>query len=75
MHFGPTQLILILVIVVLLFGTKKLGNVGSDLGEALKNFKRAMKDEENQPAAAPPPQVKQAEGRVIDSEAHEKDKV
>ena len=44
MHFGPTQLILILVIVVLLFGTKKLRNIGGDLGEAFKNFKKAVKD-------------------------------
>ena len=44
MHFGPTQLILILVIVVLLFGTKKLRNIGGDLGNAIKGFKKAMND-------------------------------
>lgn len=41
---GVGSLILILVIVVLLFGTKKLRNVGSDIGGALKNFRKAMKD-------------------------------
>lgn len=40
-----TQLLIILVIVILVFGTKKLKNIGSDLGGALKGFKNAMKDE------------------------------
>ncbi|MGB4247452.1 MAG: Sec-independent protein translocase subunit TatA [Pseudohongiellaceae bacterium] len=43
---GIWQLIIILVIVVMLFGTKKLRNLGSDLGGALKGFKTAMKDED-----------------------------
>lgn len=43
---GIWQLIIILVIVVMLFGTKKLRNLGSDLGGALKGFKNAMKDDE-----------------------------
>jgi sec-independent protein translocase protein TatA len=42
-----TQLLIILVIVVLVFGTKKLKNIGSDLGGALKGFKSAMKDDES----------------------------
>jgi sec-independent protein translocase protein TatA len=42
---GIWQLIIILVIVVMLFGTKKLRTLGSDLGGALKGFKTAMKDE------------------------------
>lgn len=41
---GPLQLLVILVIVILLFGTKRLKNIGGDLGGALKGFKRAMKD-------------------------------
>lgn len=40
------QLLIILVIVVLIFGTKKLKNMGGDIGGAVKNFKSAMKDEE-----------------------------
>lgn len=43
---GIWQLVIILVIVVMLFGTKKLRNIGSDLGGALKGFKSAMKDED-----------------------------
>ena len=44
MSFGITELIIVLVIVILLFGTKKLRNLGSDLGGALKSFRGAMKD-------------------------------
>jgi sec-independent protein translocase protein TatA len=40
------QIGIVLLIVVLLFGTKKLRNVGSDLGGALKGFKKAMSDDE-----------------------------
>jgi len=39
------QLLIIAVIVVLLFGTKKLRNLGSDLGSAVKGFKNAVTDE------------------------------
>ena len=39
------QLVIIAVIVVLLFGTKKLGSIGSDLGASIKGFKKAMSDE------------------------------
>ena len=42
------QLLIILVIVVLIFGTKKLKNIGSDLGGAVKGFKDSMKDGEEE---------------------------
>ncbi|PCI16305.1 MAG: twin-arginine translocase subunit TatA [Piscirickettsiaceae bacterium] len=41
---GIWQLIIILVIVLLLFGTKRLKNLGGDLGSAIKGFKGAMKE-------------------------------
>ncbi len=44
MHFSVMQLALILGIIVLLFGTKKLRNVGSDVGGAIRNFRSAMKE-------------------------------
>ncbi len=44
---GIWQLVIILVIVLLLFGTKRLKNLGGDLGGAIKGFKGAMKDGEN----------------------------
>ena len=45
---GIWQLLIILLIVVMLFGTKKLRSLGSDLGGALKGFKNAMKDDESE---------------------------
>ncbi|KZY39841.1 preprotein translocase subunit TatA [Alcanivorax sp. HI0083] len=42
------QLLILLAIVVLLFGTKKLRNMGGDLGGAVKGFKNAMKDGEDE---------------------------
>ncbi len=54
MGFGGISiwsLLLILAIVVLLFGTKKLRNVGSDLGGAIRSFKKAVKDEEANPSS------------------------
>ena len=46
MGISPTQLLIILVIVALIFGTKKLRNIGGDLGGGVKGFKKAVKDEE-----------------------------
>ncbi len=40
------QLLIILAIVVLIFGTKRLKNIGGDVGGAIKNFKQAVKEEE-----------------------------
>lgn len=42
------QLLIVLAIVVLLFGTKKLRNIGNDLGGAVKGFKDSMRDGENE---------------------------
>lgn len=44
-NIGIWQLLIIVVIVVLLFGTKKLRNLGTDLGSAVKGFKKAVTDE------------------------------
>ncbi|MBT0730477.1 twin-arginine translocase TatA/TatE family subunit [Rosenbergiella nectarea] len=41
-----TKLLIIAVIVILFFGTKKLRNLGSDLGSSIKGFKKAMSDDE-----------------------------
>lgn len=42
------QLLIIVVIVVLLFGTKKLGSIGSDLGASIKGFKKAISDDDKE---------------------------
>lgn len=58
MGLSTTHLIIFLVIVVVVFGTKKLRNIGSDLGGAVKGFKDGMKSETEktaEPAATPAP--------------------
>lgn len=47
--------IVVLVIVILIFGTKKLPNLGSDLGRAIRGFKKGMSDDEQQKLEADPP--------------------
>ncbi len=46
MVFSIPQLLIVLLITALLFGTKKIRGIGSDLGSALKGFKQAMREEE-----------------------------
>lgn len=46
MGISVTQLVIILVVVALIFGTKKLRNIGGDLGGAIKGFKKSMQDDE-----------------------------
>ena len=43
---GPFELIIILIIVLLIFGGKRLKNIGSELGGAIKGFKSSMKESE-----------------------------
>jgi len=65
------QLLIILAIVLVLFGAKRLRNVGSDLGGAIKGFKHAMREgEEEQDKQS----IENREGRVIDGEATRQDK-
>ena len=47
---GPTELILIALILVLIFGASKLGDIGGALGKSVREFKRAQKDEEAEAA-------------------------
>ena len=71
------QLLIILVIVLLLFGTKKLRSIGSDLGGAVKGFRNAM-DKEDSTGPADKGKIENSEGkRVIEGEvtSDEKDKV
>ena len=64
------QLLIILAIVLLLFGAKRLRNVGSDLGSAVKGFKNAMNEEENK--KEDPSRLKKDEGDVIEGEVTSK---
>ena len=74
--FSIWHWLIVLVIVMLVFGTKKLRNVGSDLGGAVKGFKDGMKDataEKNAEAAVEQP-TQQVSGQTIDVEVKEKTK-
>ena len=72
MGIGITELLVVLAIVVLLFGTKKLRNMGGDLGSAIKSFKSAVKEggtgaaqaEEEAPKAI----VDEPTGRIIEGQ-------
>ncbi len=78
MGFSVWQLLIVLLIVVLLFGTKKLKNIGGDLGGALKNFKDAVKDEkggENNADAQPEAVEKQDAEFTETSDAKEESPV
>jgi sec-independent protein translocase protein TatA len=58
------QLALILAIIVLLFGTKKLGNVGSDVGSAIRNFRSSLKEGQEESSNETHPEWKHIEGEV-----------
>jgi sec-independent protein translocase protein TatA len=78
MGLSTTHLIIFLVIIVLVFGTKKLKNLGSDLGSAVKGFKDGVKDGDKAAetaAAAPAAQVvaeKRLDSQTIDVEVKTK---
>ena len=63
--------LIVLVIVMLVFGTKKLRNVGSDIGGAVKGFRDGLREaSDDKPAADAPPQA--APGQIIEGENKEK---
>jgi sec-independent protein translocase protein TatA len=66
-----TELLIILAIVLLLFGTKRLRNLGGDLGGAIKGFRKAMKEDEGKAADASPEVL---EGQSQASAASEQEK-
>jgi sec-independent protein translocase protein TatA len=74
--FSIWHWLIVLLIVVLVFGTKKLKNIGQDLGGAVKGFKDGMRDGSSS-ADTPPPQVtanptKAADPNTVDVEAKNK---
>lgn len=62
--FSIWHWLIVLVVVMLIFGTKKLGNIGSDLGKAVKGFKDGVKGEEEKSA--------QSDKATIDVDVKEK---
>jgi sec-independent protein translocase protein TatA len=53
--FSPKHLVIILLVVLIVFGTKKLRTIGSDLGQAVRGFKESMKEGERESETPPPP--------------------
>ena len=53
--FSPKHLLIILLVVLVVFGTKKLRTIGSDLGQAVRGFKDSMKEGEREADHPPPP--------------------
>ncbi|CAN7509967.1 Sec-independent protein translocase protein TatA [compost metagenome] len=70
--FSIWHWLIVLVIVMLVFGTKKLRNIGQDLGGAVKGFKDGMKEGENKAAADPAQSKELRDSTTIDVEAKEK---
>ena len=66
--FSIWHWLIVLVVVLLVFGTKKLKNIGSDLGGAVKGFKEAMKDEQGKTAATELPKQGEASGTTIEGD-------
>ena len=67
--FSIWHWLIVLLIVVLVFGTKKLRNIGSDVGGAVKNFKDAMKDD-----AVSPKLDEDSTGQTVEGEVTQKTK-
>jgi len=72
--FSIWHWLIVLLVVVLIFGTKKLRNLGTDLGGAVRGFREGMKAEEDR-ADAQKPEIPPSAGRTIDAEVKDKTRV
>ncbi|MDP4547440.1 MULTISPECIES: Sec-independent protein translocase subunit TatA [unclassified Marinobacter] len=68
------QLLIVLGIVILLFGTKKLRNIGTDLGGAIRGFKKSMNDEDEKKDESDTLESQKAEQAQADAKTQEKQK-
>ena len=72
--FSLWHWLIVLVIVLLIFGTKKLRNIGADLGGAVKGFKDSMKEGENEPMTKASAKLEsKGEGETVDAEVTAKE--
>ena len=60
--------VIVLFIVVLVFGTKRLGNIGSDVGNAIKSFKKSMAEDEPAKLDADKPAAAKSESSKVEEE-------
>ena len=58
MGIGMREPVVILLVVLLVFGAKKLRTIGSDLGAAVRGFKKSMSEGEEEGISAPPPRIR-----------------
>ena len=72
--FSIWHWLIVLVIVMLVFGTKKLRNIGADLGGAVRGFKEGMKDGVSDKSGDAAGTSQKTEGNVIEGEVKEKSK-
>jgi sec-independent protein translocase protein TatA len=73
--FSIWHWLIVLVIVLLIFGTKKLRNIGADLGGAVKGFKDGMRGDEEEAAAKKPGELtSSASGTTIEGEVKDRQK-
>lgn len=70
--FSIWHWLIVLVVVMLVFGTKKIGNMGSDLGKAIKGFKDGVKGEDEKPAGQVNASSQVTDKGTVDVEAKEK---
>jgi sec-independent protein translocase protein TatA len=68
--FSIWHWLIVLLVVMMVFGTKKLKNIGTDLGGAVKGFKDAMKEEQNKPTELP--RQGETSGTTIEGEVKDK---
>lgn len=66
-NIGPVQLLIVLLIVLAIFGTKRLRTLGSDLGSAVKGFRSAVNDAEQESTEQISSQDKKAEDASFDN--------
>jgi sec-independent protein translocase protein TatA len=60
--FAPTHLFILLLVILVIFGPSRLGDIGGALGKGIRDFKRAI----NEPESTPVQSVKAADGATVD---------
>ena len=72
-HLGTTELIIIMVIVILIFGAGKLGSLGGALAKGVRDFRAAIRSDEDEEEPAPEPKKSAQASAVEDVEAGQKE--
>lgn len=70
--FSIWHWLIVLVVVMLVFGTKKIGNMGGDIGKAIKGFKDGVKGDDDKSASQSNTSAQVADKGTVDVEAKEK---